>query len=44
MIVGLQVGRIVPLACGFGPADCFLIFNRQIFDEPSVILLCMAQR
>lgn len=37
MIVGLQVGRIVPLACGFGPADCFLVFNRQIFDEPMLL-------
>lgn len=34
MVVGSQIGGILPLAGGFFMTDGFLIFCRQIFDEP----------
>ena len=37
MVVGPQVVGIVPAASGFGPADGFLVFGRQVFDEPVLL-------
>ncbi len=39
MVVGPQVGGIVPLASGFGLGDGLLVFFWQVLDEP-VLFAC----